>query len=456
MVKESGQVLAHICVKTVRIADARGTRAACGNAFRQYELPVATWGVPAPLPTLSPFRPLPSPFGLGSTGYDGNEIDVTPAKPLVELEMTRFSAALREKPSWWIKFRDETILDRWRSEALEQAQLMKLSHIDYVLKELDGYAMLRDNESGAEVSCYDKIWQSDALVPESLKQRLIDGAARLENVPDSEKDWHPRSNGQVLDLVHPSLYPIVYNRTLAYPTSTSDLEQRVLSPIQMPPLPEPVDRWDKWEGTEEDANYHISHRFQWLPTDFKISSDGNSAKGIEYINNLDPGRYPDIHRTIEDLVAALHTGEPRGSRACPKQYSYNETYAPEPEWSQYLDDDQNEAIYQQWAGGRPYFGPDVRPMGYEMGSLERRKFRYTLAGQDDTGDCENGEYPLQTPEKPVYQGGSWHVEGMWNEAIAVSAIYYYDEDNISESRLAFRTAAAIPVTYDQGDERVVD
>ena len=33
--------------------------------------------------------------------------------------------------------------------------------------------------------------------------------AVLENVPDNEKDWHPGSNNQVLDLVHPSLYCFV-------------------------------------------------------------------------------------------------------------------------------------------------------------------------------------------------------------------------------------------------------
>lgn len=42
---------------------------------------------------------------------------------------------------------------------------------------------------------------------------------------------------------------------------------------------------------------------------------------------------------------------------------------------------------------------------------------------------------------------------MKNEGIAVSGIYYYDEENISESRLAFRTAAAIPGVYEQNDER---
>ena len=60
---------------------------------------------------------------------------------------------------------------------------------------------------------------------------------------------------------------------------------------------------------------------------------------------------------------------------------------------------------------------------------------------------------VQTPEKPEYPGGSWHVEGMSNESIAVSGIYYYDQENISESRLAFRTAVYEPDNYDQDDSR---
>lgn len=43
-----------------------------------------------------------------------------------------------------------------------------------------------------------------------------------------------------------------------------------------------------------------------------------------------------------------------------------------------------------------------------------------------------------TPEKPSYGGGSWHIEGQMNEHICASALYYYDEDNITPSYLAFR------------------
>ena len=36
---------------------------------------------------------------------------------------------------------------------------------------------------------------------------------RLENVPEIYRDWHPGSENTVLDLVHPSLFPVVYGRT---------------------------------------------------------------------------------------------------------------------------------------------------------------------------------------------------------------------------------------------------
>ncbi len=55
-----------------------------------------------------------------------------------------------------------------------------------------------------------------------------------------------------------------------------------------------------------------------------------------------------------------------------------------------------------------------------------------------------------TPEKPKYAGGSWHVEGMMNESIVASGIYYYDSENISESRLHFREAVSEP-EYEQND-----
>lgn len=43
-----------------------------------------------------------------------------------------------------------------------------------------------------------------------------------------------------------------------------------------------------------------------------------------------------------------------------------------------------------------------------------------------------------TPDKPTYDGGSWHIEGQLNEQICATALYYYSSNNISDSHLSFR------------------
>ena len=101
------------------------------------------------------------------------------------------------------------------------------------MTELQAYATLRDDNSGIEVrghttprsggalivnhtqpGPYERIWRSDCLIPTDTRSELLAAVATLESVPDSQKDWHPRVDDKVLDLVHPSLYPVVYGRSV--------------------------------------------------------------------------------------------------------------------------------------------------------------------------------------------------------------------------------------------------
>jgi hypothetical protein len=59
-----------------------------------------------------------------------------------------------------------------------------------------------------------------------------------------------------------------------------------------------------------------------------------------------------------------------------------------------------------------------------------------------------------TPENPEYRGGSWHTEGLLNEHIVSTALYYYDSENITDCTLDFRTCAdkedlAAEISYEQ-------
>ncbi|CAF5081644.1 unnamed protein product, partial [Rotaria sp. Silwood1] len=61
---------------------------------------------------------------------------------------------------------------------------------------------------------------------------------------------------------------------------------------------------------------------------------------------------------------------------------------------------------------------------------------------------------ILTPENPKYPGGVWHVEGMENEHIVATGIYYYFNSNITQSVLQFRTVISEP-NYQQNDNRGV-
>jgi hypothetical protein len=60
-----------------------------------------------------------------------------------------------------------------------------------------------------------------------------------------------------------------------------------------------------------------------------------------------------------------------------------------------------------------------------------------------------------TPEKPRYEGGVWHVEGMLNERIVATGLYYYSNENVTAPGLSFREAVAEP-DYEQNDEKGVE
>ena len=69
--------------------------------------------------------------------------------------------------------------------------------------------------------------KSDTAIPLDLKEALRAAAAPLEEVPDRLKDWHPGSDGKVLDLVHPSLFPLIYGRSRILPSGVAGLQDCV-------------------------------------------------------------------------------------------------------------------------------------------------------------------------------------------------------------------------------------
>lgn len=359
----------------------------------------------------------PKPFD------EPNSVFTTP-RTLREIQMMRCSAAIRAKPGWYRKMTDPDIVDRWTREAVDQG--MTPAQVRYVLAELAHYDRLRDTDTGIEVSAVDGVWQSDRLIDDTLRSRLAAAVRVLEDVDDTDKDWHPGSDNQVLDLVHPSLFCLV----------------RGVSPA-------PESTWTTTMSTPLSRT-EVSDKFQWLPTDATINHDG-TVTFDSYINNVDPVAHHELAAVLPELCARMvplwenvltDLRRPRPRRIIANPYSW---YDDEPD----IDDD--DETWENWYENRQPIIPDAPEFTAPHPIPDTD--RVTLRGTRLQVIVKLANIHL-TPDKPHYPGGSWHVEGMVNERIVSTAIYYWDSHNITDSRLGFRTAIDEP-DYEQNDDNGV-
>lgn len=134
--------------------------------------------------------------------------------------------------------------------------------------------------------------KSDVLVPDDLHEALREAFAKLKTDQAACPDWHPKTNETVQNLVHPSMYPLIYG-------CSRFLEDEAVG------VGDAVDRWagkgDEIPRKFRSKSRFVSDKYQWLPANLEFTPSGG-VKFTSYINNLHPVKYRDIYGTIEKLV----------------------------------------------------------------------------------------------------------------------------------------------------------
>jgi len=410
-----------------------------------------------------------------------------PAFSVRERNMLAFMDRITDKPEWRRKVFDETILQKWKSECLAREDWdFSEKMFSFCVAELQEKA--KENEEDGIATTLNvpaTIAKSDTIVPEDLKEALRAAVQPLENVPDKAKDWHPNSNEQVLDLVHPSLFPVIYGRTKILPDSNAkvDLRTAIFFTGKGETIDEPSDEEvvvvDSQLGTSGygEANLFWSKRFQWLPCEVSFSESEPGVKIDSYINNLHPVHQEHLYPVIERYIAKAiplwnvvlrnvnSSDLPRIHLTEAHDYEFEyggfETRQDEKPEDPKQDDDSYWDFRTDWERAhRTLIQPEpepfdaVRDRNNERGVAPPLDLRTAFAEKGLQVIVKLANIHL-TPAKPSYSGGSWHVEGMLNEHICATALYYYDSDNIGESWLAFRqrcdTEGPLFVAYDQDD-----
>jgi Protein of unknown function (DUF4246) len=178
-----------------------------------------------------------------------------------------------------VQLRRPEIAKKWEKEALSSGLDITPQMARWCLDELRYKAsLIPPGAPIPPVFVYNgDVFKSDNAVSAELKKALQEKVKEFEcKIPDKSRDWHPGSDQKVWDLVHPSLYPLVYGRTRVLPDGeTTTLEDCINrcgegEVTSIPNEKETTAPGEKWkEGTQNP----FSAKFQWLPCEVDISGD---------------------------------------------------------------------------------------------------------------------------------------------------------------------------------------
>lgn len=392
--------------------------------------------------------------------------------------MRRIVDKITDKPNWTSKVQD------WCTNYV--------SHCCHQLKYVDGLDISRDMvhyldeelhylaehfEKTGLISVYDgDIVKSDSAIPESLKVALQAAAVRLEDVSESERDWHPGTDGQVLDLVHPSLFPVVFGLTRVVADRELSIEEglaRSGNGVILPKFNKELGHHEPAQhdsgGSEnsdhsspedpwENGSKQYSRDYQWMPCEVKFrpteeAEDGEEKESFRceitsYINNLHPDDHKELYSIIEQVLTRtiplwnatlgpLEKGEyPVRIGHGDVQYTIDFENLPKDLLLKNIikehgdgkdeneDIDEEEELDRQWEWEMtlqkhtlilPEPGNFEEPKDWS--TAFKLQERYAEKGLQVIVKMANIHL---TPEKPEYPGGTWHIEGQLVRSICFS------------------------------------
>lgn len=437
----------------------------------------------------------PTPFVTNE--YD----DGAEPKTLLEQRLVQVSASIRLKPEWQEKIKKPELVAKWQSEAV--AQGITEHQFKYVMDELHYLATL--SESLIRISPVDNVYEADDLINSKLRGRLLNCIQELEE--QTPKDWHPDSGSKILDLVHPSLYCFV-NGVTPITSNYINLKETlnfIGKGSKIPCLSMysashfELDSDGNVRIHQENDKEFFSKKYQWLPADMWIDEKGR-AFFRSYINNLHPVHYKKLYTVLEEiftlfvpmfnkvLTNLLNPVKPRIEADSDWYESKTEYFKRQKSEKMDVKDNKddkdedeenneydveenikrngiNESDIEEYIDDQEDYEENKKIIIPDIGVFTGVKYYKDYEGKDKpfrTYDLKGKNVQVivklanihLTPESPDYEGGTWHVEGAAGEEIIASGIYYYDTENISESRLAFREDVCEP-PYEQNDDRGV-
>ncbi|KAJ3513544.1 hypothetical protein NMY22_g15008 [Coprinellus aureogranulatus] len=409
-------------------------------------LPLNFW-VPSPFEPNGGKPPFPSAFLRGNlcrSEQSPDECDdmVKAFLPILttrEINMLQFMNSVTDRQDWRKEVFEEDTIRQWREEAVapDAHNTTNLTNklFDYCIQELRHKTKGIYKDASTPIVVYNgNVLKADATVSEATKLALQDAVKPLENVRDLESEGGDNTPGTVLNVVDPSLYPLVNGKTRVLKAGAKVVG--VEDCVKRCGEGDAVATHDEDLDENESSDWQpISLKFQWLPCDVNIQDD--KARMASYINNIHP-KHTSLYEAIEDVINGAIS-------------LWRLTLSP---------------LYGDFSWAQPQFFerfPKSAGVTYDDGDFsklvqpEPNKFvsstfdKKVARPLNFKGLYGKGGKPLQvivkmfnielTPERTKFGGEPWHINGKLNEYICAGAVYCYSSSNVKAPKLGFQQVA---------------
>ncbi|KAJ5867720.1 hypothetical protein N7534_002273 [Penicillium rubens] len=237
-------------------------------------------------------------FATGVNDWYGHILTV---KELAILDLIN---TITDRPDWHRAIFDQQVTAQWREDAVASSSLINDKTWDWCLHELQDKARQFDRDGRLVVfNTSSGVCKSDVAISSDMKSQLSNFVGLLSHQAIRQK---PAS--AVVNLVDPSLFPLVYGRTRTLVGGQScgmdedSWSSRSKEGSIVSELPQMVKGGSNWSAAGGRSIW--SSKFQWLPCEVEFTGPPGSTdvRISSYINNLHPTNH-EMYSAIETVIS---------------------------------------------------------------------------------------------------------------------------------------------------------
>jgi hypothetical protein len=228
-----------------------------------------------------------------------------PVLTVKELAILDLINTITDRPDWHRAIFDQNAIAQWRKESVASSSLINDKTWDWCLKELQDKAQQFDREGRLVVfNTSSDVCKSDTAISSDLKSQLPNFVDLL-----SHQSVRQKSESAVVNLVDPSLFPLVYGRTkILVGGQSCGMDENSWSSRSKKkgPIVSELPQLAKGTALSKGCGRYIwSLKFQWLPCEVEFTGPPGSTdiRISSYINNLHPTNR-EMYSAIEALISS--------------------------------------------------------------------------------------------------------------------------------------------------------